>query len=51
MKYYYLKFRKEENLNHTLQVFAEMLRRRQNRAQCADDALIVVVTDWNAVSF
>ncbi|VDN82465.1 unnamed protein product [Brugia pahangi] len=38
-----------EDLNHTIQIFAEMLRRRQNRGQCADDALIVAVADWKAV--
>ncbi|EJW72125.1 hypothetical protein WUBG_16970 [Wuchereria bancrofti] len=26
-----------------------MLRRRQHRGQCADDALIVAVADWKAV--
>uniref|UniRef100_A0A1I7VZ82 ANF_receptor domain-containing protein n=1 Tax=Loa loa TaxID=7209 RepID=A0A1I7VZ82_LOALO len=35
--------------NRTVQVFAEMLRRRQHRGQCADDALIVAITDWKIV--
>ncbi|VBB27945.1 unnamed protein product [Acanthocheilonema viteae] len=38
-----------ENRIHTVQTFADMLRQRQNRSQCADDALIVAVTDWKAV--
>uniref|UniRef100_A0A915PRU7 TPM domain-containing protein n=1 Tax=Setaria digitata TaxID=48799 RepID=A0A915PRU7_9BILA len=37
------------NVNQTLQVFAEALRRRQNRGQCADDALIIVVDEWKAI--
>ncbi|VDM93608.1 unnamed protein product [Onchocerca ochengi] len=38
-----------ENLNDTLQIFAENLRRQQHRGQCADDALIVVIADRKAV--
>uniref|UniRef100_A0A0R3RYK6 Uncharacterized protein n=1 Tax=Elaeophora elaphi TaxID=1147741 RepID=A0A0R3RYK6_9BILA len=38
-----------KSLNHTVRIFAEMLRRRQHRSQCADDALIVAVIDWKIV--
>ncbi|VDO75757.1 unnamed protein product, partial [Onchocerca flexuosa] len=36
------------NLNDTFRIFADNLRRRQNRGQCADDVLIVLIADWRA---
>ncbi|KAM3716133.1 Protein LST4 [Dirofilaria immitis] len=38
-----------KRLIDSLRIFAENLRQRQNRGQCADDALIVAIANWNFV--
>ncbi|VDN06014.1 unnamed protein product [Thelazia callipaeda] len=40
----------KEDVNHAVEKLAQALRRRYNRGQCADDALIVVLTDWEVLS-